>query len=383
VAIIDRDPVAMNRASLRNEGKIHLGLVYAAEQSLSTARLMLEGALSFRRLVAGALKGRSDALIVSTRFSYLVANDSIVTPWELNERYEAIEAMYLDRVRDDPTIDYLGTRPRRIFRPVELGSLRSRFRVDALLGAFQTEEVAIDTARMAHAVRCAIDEEPNIRVLTSHKVCTVERAASGFRIEGESPSGPWRHDAEQVVNCFWENRMRVDGQLGIDPPPGWVYRLKYRVIANLPPALRGGPSATMVLGRFGDVVVRPDGCGYFSWYPVGMRGWCNGLAPPDSWNAPCRGDVNPDEAEGLARETLAAIDAWYPGVADASPLLVDAGAIVAYGQTDVDDPASGLHNRTRVGVISVDGYHTVDPGKLTTAPLFGCRTAGRILGAAA
>ena len=103
----------------------------------------------------------------------------------------------------------------------------------------------------------------------------------------------------------------------------------------------------------------------------------------DSWNAPCRGDVKPDEAEGLARETLAAIDAWYPGVAEASPLLVDAGAIVAYGQTDVDDPASGLHNRTRVGVISVDGYHTVDPGKLTTAPLFGCRTAGRIVGGAA
>jgi glycine/D-amino acid oxidase-like deaminating enzyme len=95
VAIIDRDPVAMNRASLRNEGKIHLGLVYAAEQSLSTARLMLEGALSFRRLVAGALKGRSDALIVSTRFSYLVANDSIVTPWELNERYEATPPAWL------------------------------------------------------------------------------------------------------------------------------------------------------------------------------------------------------------------------------------------------------------------------------------------------
>ena len=33
----EQDPVALNRASLRNEGKIHLGLVYAADRPLATA----------------------------------------------------------------------------------------------------------------------------------------------------------------------------------------------------------------------------------------------------------------------------------------------------------------------------------------------------------
>lgn len=381
VAVIEQDELAINRASLRNEGKIHLGLVYAADKSLSTARLMLDGALCFRRLLTSALKGRTDALIASTRFLYLVANDSILAPIDLTQSYNAIEALYLDRLRDDPKIDYLGRRTRSIFRPVSLASLRSRFRVDSLLGAFQTEEVAIDTDRLAHALRAVISGEPNICLLTRHRVRTVERTFGGFRIEGHGPAGTWRHDAEQVVNCLWENRLNIDSQVGVDPPPGWVHRLKYRVIARLPSVLRGGPSATMVLGRFGDVVVRPDGCGYFSWYPASMRGWSNLLAPPDSWNAPCRGDIRAEEAQALSREILSAIDAWYPGAADATPLLVDAGAIVAYGQTDVDDPASGLHNRTRVGVTSMNGYHTVDPGKLTTAPLFGFRAACRVLGA--
>jgi hypothetical protein len=77
---------------------------------------------------------------------------------------------------------------------------------------------------------------------------------------------------------------------------------------------------------------------------------------------------------------LAAIDLWYPGAARARPITIDAGAIVAYGKTDVDDPESELHTRTRVGVTSVDGYHSVDPGKLTTAPLFAVRAAHNVLG---
>jgi len=136
---------------------------------------------------------------------------------------------------------------------------------------------------------------------------------------------------------------------------------------------------TMVLGPYGDVVVRDDGTAYFSWYPRGLRGWTHDLAVPAEWDAACRGDVGPDAATAQARDVLAAIDAWYPGVADSEPLLVDAGAIVSWGRTDVDDPASGLHDRTRVGVRSAERYHSVDPGKLTTAPLFGELAAQRVL----
>jgi hypothetical protein len=80
----------------------------------------------------------------------------------------------------------------------------------------------------------------------------------------------------------------------------------------------------------------------------------------------------------VARETIAAIAAWMPAIANAAPLAVDAGSIVAHGHTDVDDRASGLHRRTQVGVHSVGPYHSVDPGKLTTAPVFALEAAERV-----
>jgi hypothetical protein len=66
------------------------------------------------------------------------------------------------------------------------------------------------------------------------------------------------------------------------------------------------------------------------------------------------------------------------GDGESRPILVDAGAIVAYGKTDVDDASSALHDRTQIGVTSIEGYHSVDPGKLTTAPLFAKRAADRV-----
>jgi L-2-hydroxyglutarate oxidase LhgO len=49
--LVDRAERPFERASLRNEGKIHLGLVYAADRSLETARLQLRGALSFQAAI--------------------------------------------------------------------------------------------------------------------------------------------------------------------------------------------------------------------------------------------------------------------------------------------------------------------------------------------
>jgi hypothetical protein len=167
--------------------------------------------------------------------------------------------------------------------------------------------------------------------------------------------------------------------MGLAPAPGWVHRLKYRVVARLPESMRQGPSATMVLGPYGDVVVREDGTAYFSWYPLGCKGWTHELAPPLAWDAACRGELPAQDRLAFAKEILDAIDVWYPGAAGCEPLVVDAGAIVGYGTTDVNDPGSGLHDRTRVGVSSHGGYHSLDPGKLTTAPLFAKQAADTLV----
>jgi hypothetical protein len=52
VVLVDQDPRALNRASVRNEGKNHLGFIYANDRSMETAFFQLEGALHFRQILA-------------------------------------------------------------------------------------------------------------------------------------------------------------------------------------------------------------------------------------------------------------------------------------------------------------------------------------------
>ena len=379
VVLVEQDELPMNRASLRNEGKIHLGFIYANDPTFHTARLQLHGALHFRALLARWIGTEAASLRLSTPFLYMVAADSLLSPDDLTRHYAAVEHEYGNCLSQACELDYLGDRPKRLFEPCRLDDLDSVLNIDRFTGAFRTEERAIDTEELAEAIRRALHDVPGIRFLPRRKVESVTRLPGRFRVEGSGPDGRWQLDAEQVVNATWENRLAIDRTVGLESRPGWVHRLKYRVIARVPESLRGAPSVTMVLGPYGDVVIRPDGTAYLSWYPRGLRGWTHELAPPAAWTAPCRGELSDEERRSVASDLLTAIDEWYPGIAHSHPLVVDAGAIVAYGNTDVDDSGSGLHYRTDIGVTSCEGYHSVDPGKLTTAPWFAKIAADRVM----
>ena len=379
VDLIEQDDRTMNRASLRNEGKIHLGFVFSQDTTMASSRLQLEGALQFRRLLSNLTDGRVDGLRISHPFVYLVPNDSIASPDELSARFSTINDCYRQRLAEEQDLDYLGRRPEALFRPIPLSALAAHIRPERFIGAFKTEEVAIDTQELADMMQAAVLAEPRIHFRPNHTVTSVERSNGRFLIEGKADGSIFQQRSGQVVNALWENRLKIDRTVGIENEHGWLHRLKYRVIARLAENMRTGPSTTLVVGPYGDVVVRPDATAYFSWYPLGLRGWSEELAPPQSWNGPCKGELPPAERKKVARDILTAIDQWYPGAAQAQPIAVDAGAIVAYGRTDVGDPKSGLHDRTRVGVLSADGYHSVDPGKMTTCPYFGVRAAEAVL----
>ena len=402
VLLLEQDVHPFNRASLRNEGKIHLGLIYAHDASLATARLQLQGALQFAPLLRRWLGPAASSLRPSTPFHYLVARDSLLRPEALEAHYAGVQRLHDALRRQLPESDYLGTETALLTERVDLASLRAWLVTDRFAAAYRTAEIAVDTAQLAGLMRGALLAHPLIDFRGGHRVQSVTPDGTGFRVAGDggagrsgspefrpasrdgmgprvAPAGSWTLDARQVVNCLWEDRLRIDRTAGLEPAPGWLHRLKYRVIARLPERLRAAPSVTMVLGPYGDVVVRADGTAYLSWYPKGLRGWSHDPAPPADWAPACRGEAPADEAASVCRDILAGIDTWYPGIGASEPILVDAGAIVSYGRTDVDDPNSGLHDRTRIGVRSAGGYHSLDPGKLTTAPLFGRIAAERVL----
>lgn len=180
-----------------------------------------------------------------------------------------------------------------------------------------------------------------------------------------------------VVNATWDSRLAIERTMGLPAPANHLLRLKYRVLVALPEGLRGAPSQTLVLGRFGDIVIHSGGVACLSWYPKGLQGWSDDDQAPAGWEGPCRGQPDPEEARRIADGTLRELDPFLPGLAGSEVLQVDAGVIVARGTSDVDDPSSGLHSRTGIGLLhhGADGYLSVDPGKWTTAPLLARRIA--------
>jgi hypothetical protein len=372
VTIVDRADAALTRASFSNEGKIHLGFVYANDPSCRSSSLMLEAALAFGPILDDlAGEPLPWSRLAGVPFSYLVLGDSLVEPDRLLEAWARLDAKYRTH-RADGKRSYVGTSPERILRTETRVAPGGAFS-ERVTCAVETSELALDMRAFQPCLRRALANTPNVMCRFGHDVQLVERAPTGFRVEGTSASGTWRLNAEAVVNCLWEGRLAIDRQLDLVPTRPWVYRLKYRLLGQLPPSLADLPSLTLVLGKFGDIVNYGDGRAYLSWYPACLRGWTGDLQVPDAWDQACHGVSTAAEETDIIRQSLDAFDTIVPGIGDTRIDSVAAGVIFSWGQTDIDDPSSELHRRDEIGPVAHEGYVTVNTGKLTTAPLFATR----------
>ena len=374
VTVVDRAPECLLGASLTNEGKIHLGFVYAHDRSRRTSRLMLDGALAFGPLLEQWLGPLPWTSLATGPFSYVVLKDSLVPPGELMAAWEELDAAYHDVTRARAA-NYLGTSPTRLWSPPRACDSARGYLSDQAVAVVETAERSVQLPLLRACVRSRLHETDRITCRYEHEVRTVARSGSGFVVEGTHASGTWRLDAPIVVNCLWDGRLAIDRELGIVPARPWVYRLKYRLVGRLPERLADMPSLTMMLGRFGDVVNYGDGRAYLSWYPTCLQGWSSDVVVPETWMGPCREGVAVTEARDLVEGTLRAMDSIVPGLGDCRIDSVAAGVIFSWGATDIDDLSSELHRRDDIGPAMHDGYITVNTGKLTTAPLFADRVA--------
>jgi hypothetical protein len=369
VILIERDSLLYNRASLRNEGKIHTGLVYMNDSSFTTPLLMLESAILFRKYLERWIGEKSYDLGLSKPFYYLVAKDSFLTSEVLEKRYKKLQS-YFDLLKVKyKDWDYLGTRPENLFKKASKQETEFFFGSQEISNSFLTSELAVDTELLRKHLVEAIENNPNITTITEANVVNVKAKNRAFELTLSLAQGIKKISAQNLVNCAWDGKYKIDQFLQLPISPNLLHRLKYRVIVKLSEELMNKPSATMVIGKYGDVVNRNDGTAYLSWYPSACKGWSQELTPPEDWEKPSRGEVDKDFATELTQEIVKEIEKWYPGMKGASSILLDASPIVAYGNTDVNDSRSMLHQRSQLGFKSIGNYHSIETGKLTSAPL--------------
>ena len=183
---------------------------------------------------------------------------------------------------------------------------------------------------------------------------------------------------DHVVNALWDGRLALNEALGFRANRPWLHRLKYGMSFRLPLDARPPPSATFVLGPFGEVVTYEDGLVYLTWYPDCLRAISTDVTPPN-WATYPPEPLRSSVLKGTFRALSAIVRSLRDLKMESLPeTCVKGGAIVAWGKTNIYDPSSELHRRFEIGVTSEGSFHSVDPGKLTMAPYFAEICAERI-----
>ena len=375
VDLYDQAGHCLAGASSSNEGKIHFGYVYANDPSLRTARTLIEGALAFSPLLRRWLGPGTDRLPVSPPFDYVVHRDSLLDPGAVERHLHAAHEVVL-AASDGGRADYFG---RAYADPPARRAVEGTYGRD-VLAAFTTPEVAIDAEALARLVDACVRAHPGITTRWFTTVHGVVELRDSVGVESVNGAGSQRRAYDHVVNTLWDGRLAVDRTFGLRPPRPWLNRVKYylRIGARALPPL---PCTTIVLGSFGDLVTYAGCDAYLSWYPCCMRAASSDLVPPH-WPL----ELDPQAETAVRDGTYGAMREIIPALAglDETELTRDdvrGGVIFAWGETDIDDPSSELHERHAIGPRSHGRYHTVDTGKLTMAPLFGKRLADTILAA--
>lgn len=376
VVLLEKETRLVSRASLGNEGKIHLGFVYAADPTFRTARRMIDDALAFRPILERWISKADFDTCLYDEFDYLVPHDSMLDVAAIRGHFGAISDYLAGRAQAGAPA-YLGQGERPAFvegKPTRPGTQAE----------FRTAERGVWPGLIAQYLMPALHTHPAIEVRTSARVSRIAASGRGWQvgIDGETaPSGPF----ETVVNCAWAERRALDATAGFTDGATWLYRYKFAVLLDNASRMIGGMiprNSTAMLGSYGDSVYHAaEDILYCSWYPVGM---CYSTTRLTSDQRPNTGDLR-SAIEGTW-QGYAAIDPAYGDVlrgADWRKARLAGDFIAARARTDIDDPASLLHKRNDHGPTELaQGYWTVETGKYTSAARCADECARKILGQA-
>lgn len=369
VELIDQAEQPITRASLNQEGKLHLGFVYGLDRTGETGRRLVRHGLEFAPGLERLLERRVDwTKLTATPFNYLVDKDSLLTVEETEGFFRELEREWREALEGEAGLHYPGAEGRWFFE-------RTAVPPEMAAGQFQAAYRTVETAVDQQGVRAML-----VEALESHADCklTMGEVVVGGRVHGggvvvrtRRGDGEERErGAELAVNCLWEDRDRLDREVGLlgegEEPPN--LRLKFGVMTERDPALAGLASFTIVHGAFGDFVNTPQGH-YFCWYPVSMKGMTRAWAVPAGWRKAVENRFEEGLKEALIEANEAKFRELMPGMGRMKVTGLKAGVIVAKGERDIDHRYTRLHFRKEAPLRREGGWWSVGTGKYTSGPI--------------
>ena len=364
VVLFDREPALLSRASTANEGKIHLGYCYAADEGFRTAARLIEDALLFRPILERWMTPAAFEACLCDPFHYVVPNDSALSVDRITAHFARVEDHLRER-RRTLGLAYLGQDEASPFQSCP---------PDDVAGAplFLTQERGVWPIGIAQAIDGCVRAHPRIELRLGERVRALQPAGTKWRVGLSEPEAVADGPFDRVVNAAWAERRGIDRRSGFPAAGSWFTRYKFGVIVEQASLLLGGDvpmNTTATSGPFGDCVHYPANDSlYCSWYPVGM---CYSTMDDELARRPAL----PDDPDALMRRTFEGCASFAPvfrrlaALPSPLPARIVGDYIIAKGWSDIDDPDSELHRRSDHGVRQLaSGYWSIETGKYTSSP---------------
>ena len=359
VTLVDQSDQPFSGASRWNEGKIHLGHLYAADPSLATARRLLPGGLAFRPIVEDLLSCSLEPVTTPDDDVYLVHQASVVDVEAMRRHVDAVTSLAASHTSP-------GDYPSDVARWRELSREELAAYDERVLGGFEVPERSVSTRwvadRYVDAVAASsVEHLGDVRV---NAIRPVDGSMDGpFElVVTDDTLGPF----DVVVNAAWEGRLALDVSMGMTPPEIRSHRYRLAGFIRTDRAQSSPRSTVICTGPFGDVKNYGGRDFYVSWYPAGLVAEGEDVAPPP---LPPLGD---EDRAAVVKQTTESLRGLVAGIDDlmagADDVVVEGGWVYAAGRGSLADPRSSLHRRERVGISREGSYFSVDTGKYSIGP---------------
>ena len=367
VTLIEGSDTLLSRASRFNEGKIHLGFTYGLDRTGETQARMFAYGATFEKSLSDLLSTSLDGLFLHRRCVYAVLRDCLLPDDAIAQHMAGITRLHEEFVAsggatpapDGPLVDRL-----------DKAALEELFSAQ-IVAAYEVGEPIIDCERLRDLVRDAVRSEPGIACITGMAIHAIE---DGRRPSIVGRNGERFNGFDRVINAAWDGLPAIEKNSG-RPASGHCLRAKTGFVADIVRGALPHP-VSFVWGMYGDIVPWSDGQAYLSWYPSCRMGFSTDISAGSAWFDAIKETFDFESAYAESRRAFAA---FVPGLAFADrPVETRAGAILAHASTDLQDPASGLHQRTKFGVSRFGSIQTVNTGKLSCAPALALELAGSI-----